>query len=420
MEYLRERDPAPAFAPAFTLSEVEYLNPKFEQGAALVVVMWLIVLLSAVVISFVMRITMEAGIVHNITATAEAAAAAKSVYQIITDHMLQDANDYDLPDEAWADTSSEEWIGQMQELFPGRKVSAVVWDEGSRINLNTASIGMLRRLFKEDKRAVDSILDWRDADQDTREFGAEQSFYVQQNPPLKCRDGLLGHKSELKLVRAVGDYYEQIKDQVTTYGMANPNILSPDVFESLCCSISIDDFVAERLARELKDLQGKNIRLKSYDDLLQMPSMHRKHLEMLEGLFVFGGIYNINFMTADQMAYVLPDCGIAAEDVKLTFGSTKKFRTFDDLIAAMIAAGMDEKSQDYARQLVTVSSSVFGINVSVQCGENSRYNIDAIVRRFREKPDDHQWVLEVLYWKEGLLSSQLEGGEGPSESAEAK
>ena len=385
-----------------------------QRGAALVMVMWLIVLLSAVIVSFVTRITMEAGIVHNMVTTAETAAAARSVYQIIADQMLQDVNDYDLPDEAWADTSSEEWISRMQALFPGRAVSAAVWDEGSRINLNTVSISMLRRLFKEDKSAVDSVMDWRDTDQDAREFGAEQPFYARQTPPLKCRDSLLGHKSELKLVRAAGEHYERIKDMITTYGMVNPNILSPDVFESFCCGVGIDDFVAERLARELKDLQEKNIRLKNYDDLLQMPSMHRKHLEMLDGLFVFGGLYNVNFLTADQTACILSECGIAAEEAQFVFRGTRKFRIVDDLIAAMIAAGMDEGVQDYARQLVTVSSSVFGINVSVECGENSRYNIDAIVRRFREKPDDRQWVLEVLYWKEGLLSSPSEGGDEPS------
>jgi DNA uptake protein ComE-like DNA-binding protein len=50
---------------------------------------------------------------------------------------------------------------------------------------------------------ADAILDWIDADEEPREFGAENEYYQMLDPPYSCRNGLLASIEELLLVRGV-------------------------------------------------------------------------------------------------------------------------------------------------------------------------------------------------------------------------
>ena len=99
-------------------------------------------------------------------------------------------------------------------------------DESSKINLNTLlysdvlatnedavlanpalELGNARDILmglpEMTEEIADSILDWIDADDDTRDFGTESSYYASQEPGYECKNGPLDSLDELLLVRGV-------------------------------------------------------------------------------------------------------------------------------------------------------------------------------------------------------------------------
>lgn len=389
-----------------------------SRGAVLVVVLWVIVLLSAVVGSYVARLQTEVLVTRNIQNETECSIAARSLTEMAMSLLLQDANDYDGPEDEWSKTGAEAWKKRLSEEFPGLEVGLQVWDEGSRLNLNWSGQYALKRLFKDDMVATESVLDWRDPDQNERPSGAEQAYYSRRETPLKCRDGIMDLKYDLRRIRGASDHYSRVEGMVTTFGPLNPNVVTPDVFGILCRGVGIEDYVVDRLMEELPMFRGKGIFMQQYDDLRQLPSLHMGHLDKLRGFLTFEGAYNINTMGLDVLKVVMPETGVAQDDVQNIFRRSKSFKTMDDLISAMLAAGMDQGYAEMARQYVTVRTSIFGIRATARGAGRGR-EITAVVRRYKQEPQDSMWRLEVLFWQE-QLEPPVKGKGGDEPSAQSK
>jgi type II secretory pathway component PulK len=87
-----------------------------------------------------------------------------------------------------------------------------VENESARLNLNTVLLadnedGAARKILMTlpgmTESIADAILDWLDADSETRMLGAEQDFYSSMDPPYAPRNGPIGSIEELLLVREV-------------------------------------------------------------------------------------------------------------------------------------------------------------------------------------------------------------------------
>lgn len=83
-----------------------------------------------------------------------------------------------------------------------------VTDEASKLNLNMATRDALIALFRQrqlenvtPQELADCLLDWIDADDTPREFGAETSYYQTLNPPYKAKNSALESVEELLLVK---------------------------------------------------------------------------------------------------------------------------------------------------------------------------------------------------------------------------
>jgi len=86
-------------------------------------------------------------------------------------------------------------------------------DESARINLNTLLLAdtyvtnggrtLLMALPGMSEDVADSILDWIDEDDDTREYGAEYDYYQSLVPPYSPKNGPLDTVEELLLIRGV-------------------------------------------------------------------------------------------------------------------------------------------------------------------------------------------------------------------------
>jgi type II secretory pathway component PulK len=84
-----------------------------------------------------------------------------------------------------------------------------ITDESSRLNLNVADRRQLMTLFSQvitDQEIVidelvDSLLDWRDVDDEPREFGAEAEWYEGLVEPYRPKNGAFRSVEELLMVR---------------------------------------------------------------------------------------------------------------------------------------------------------------------------------------------------------------------------
>ena len=76
-------------------------------------------------------------------------------------------------------------------------------DEAGKINLNSATEEMLAKLPDMTVDVPAAIIDWRDADSDLTEGGAESEYYLLLSDPYDCKNGPVETVEELLLVRLV-------------------------------------------------------------------------------------------------------------------------------------------------------------------------------------------------------------------------
>jgi len=104
-----------------------------------------------------------------------------------------------------------------------------VTDESSKLNINVATRPQLKSLISrfvtEDMNVdelVDALIDWRDEDNTPLEFGAEDKFYAELDPPYKVKNAPFDTVEELLLVRgfAGGLLYGEDYDR---NGLMSPN-----------------------------------------------------------------------------------------------------------------------------------------------------------------------------------------------------
>lgn len=94
--------------------------------------------------------------------------------------------------------------------FTGGKVEVRVTGEDGKVNLNTVSETLLRKIITNmglegELRdvVVDSIMDWKDPDDFYRVNGAENDYYRGLREPYDCKNGPFDSLEELLLVRGV-------------------------------------------------------------------------------------------------------------------------------------------------------------------------------------------------------------------------
>jgi general secretion pathway protein K len=127
-------------------------------------------------------------------------------------------------------------------------------DEERKININKASFDVLKRFFeiaggitaKDASGIADSIIDWRDADNDARQLGAEDPYYQTLSPPYPCKNKDFEVIKELLLVKGISrEIFDKVRDNITVYGQGAVNINTAEkiVLESL----GMSDALAEKI-----------------------------------------------------------------------------------------------------------------------------------------------------------------------------
>ncbi|MBL3527842.1 MAG: general secretion pathway protein GspK [gamma proteobacterium endosymbiont of Lamellibrachia anaximandri] len=168
-----------------------------EQGIALVLVLWLIVLLSVIGGSHARNGRMELTIAGNQFKSLKARSHAEAgVYLAIEDLISRQGN-------------SRYLLRGMEnrEDFLGTSLSISIVSAVGLVDINNADTAVLSALFnsagmkaEEQDALVDSILDWRDADDLVRLNGAEKKQYDFARLPYAPANGAFRSVNELKLV----------------------------------------------------------------------------------------------------------------------------------------------------------------------------------------------------------------------------
>lgn len=149
------------------------------------------------------------------------------------------------------DGLAEPWA-RSEHLFKARPVGMghfSVSNDGladveRRINLNKAPPDVLHALLahagglREQEREVivDSILDWRDEDQEKKPYGAEDFHYLGLDPAYECKNGPLENIEELLLINGMTpELFSRLAPHVTVHGsgQVNLNTAGPTVLRAL-------------------------------------------------------------------------------------------------------------------------------------------------------------------------------------------
>ncbi len=238
-----------------------------QPGAALVIVLWFIVLLTVMAGSFALTMRRESGLIRNAKQQAISGALADGgLYYAMMMLLHSD------PELKWkAD-------GRIYEIsLGGGKARVQIYDEAGKFDLNQTDAPVLQNLFSsvglndEDAESLaDAVLDWRDEDDLTHLKGAEEDDYQNAGRNHGPRNGAFQSIEEFGLVLGVNyQVYKAIKPLITIYSgqpgidptiaskealLAFPNI---DISEVEDCILSRSDPLANSVsACEFQGIQG--------------------------------------------------------------------------------------------------------------------------------------------------------------------
>jgi general secretion pathway protein K len=193
------------------------------RGAALLMVLWLIAMLTAVIGAFALtaRIEYLQGRVLSQGVLADQAARAGLEYAMTRVVDME---------------PTRQWLPDGREYpweFAGAEVTVTVVDESGKVDLNGADLDLVANLMQAvgaertvSRKLAAAVMDWRDSDMLTQpEGGAEDADYESEDLPYGAKDAPFETVAELRLVLGMtSELYEKLEPHLTVYsGQGRPN-----------------------------------------------------------------------------------------------------------------------------------------------------------------------------------------------------
>lgn len=182
-----------------------------ERGVALVVVLWIAAILTFLLYAFLVEMQSEAALADGYVHRKKAEQLALSATDKMVATLAADTATHQKLGDSWSHSETE-WYevelgdGVFTAIHPAYKDNKVRWgliDEASKININVAPKEWLLRLPGMTEEIADSILDWRDADENQSPSGAESTYYAALQPGYQCKNAPFETVEELLFVRGV-------------------------------------------------------------------------------------------------------------------------------------------------------------------------------------------------------------------------
>lgn len=185
-------------------------------GAALVLVLWLIVLLSAMVGAFALTARVEAMQASVLRGSGQAQEVARAGLEYALSRVQ--SND---PATRWQpDGRRYRWS------WDGAQVDVRIIDEAGKVDINVADPTLLAALLRalgaeagQDQRLAGAIIDWRDVDNLTQAGGgAEDGDYAAAGLPYGAKDAPFESLGELRLILGMPpELYHRLLPNVTLF-----------------------------------------------------------------------------------------------------------------------------------------------------------------------------------------------------------
>jgi general secretion pathway protein K len=258
----------------------EQRNPEGSRGFALVAVLLVMSLLSVIGAEFAFSMRLEASMVRSFRDGVVASHLAEAGIEQAIREISSDSVLIGTPDDGLLT-----FFRTPQQPLPRLPREAVklgagefsyrIHDEEARLNVNVAGVAVLDRFLTVlglEKRVrdtiIDSLQDWKDANDDHRLNGAESDdTYLKLPVPYRARNGNLEDTGELLQIKGVtpevyfgNDRQPGLVDHVTVHsgGRININTASEVVLRGLGLSdAEVTDIVQSRRATPYASVPGR-------------------------------------------------------------------------------------------------------------------------------------------------------------------
>ncbi len=203
-----------------------------QRGVALIMVIFMVALLTAMTIGFVVLARNEnLQARHQFETTAARYAAEAGIARAIFEM------DNPILENKWVPDGREY---SMQ--FEGTEIQISLEDETGKVDINAADITVLKKIFElagvEMQQAIelaDAVIDWRDQDDLVSVNGAEDRDYEAAGLDYGAGDTSFRLTSEIQQVLGMDyDIYKKIEPWITIYtgsGMPNPAFAPPELLQ---------------------------------------------------------------------------------------------------------------------------------------------------------------------------------------------
>lgn len=211
-------------------SESTKLDHKSQNGAVLIIVMWIAFGLVSVALYFGHAMNFE---YRGSVQTAAGFQSEQAIYGALRYYIYVLSNleeEGTIPDPAEFNTQNFQ-IGESTVYFIGRSGEEIIsdvepifgpLDEASKLNINSVPIEILENLPMITPEFAAAIIDWRDEDDDVTDNGAEASAYGLQTPAYSIKNAPFESLEELRMV--YGATTEMIYgEDVNQNGILDPN-----------------------------------------------------------------------------------------------------------------------------------------------------------------------------------------------------
>lgn len=180
-----------------------FRHPSSLRGTVLIVVIWIVLILASLVIVLSHYVRVEAVAASNYTSLVKAEAVANGAIQYIF-AMLADQEQsqvaYESPYEAVQVGDGYFWVLR-PNLSGDGKYDFGLTEEAGKINLNESSLEILLKLPGMTSELANSIIDWRDENEEVSTGGAENEYYLLLSDPYQCKNKKLETVEELLLIK---------------------------------------------------------------------------------------------------------------------------------------------------------------------------------------------------------------------------
>jgi type II secretory pathway component PulK len=387
---------------------------KSQNGIALIMTLWLVIILVVMLSELVNLTRVESNVVINFKEDAQAYSLAEAgIISGINSLLMDESKDYDSLEDEWAK-------GISQELEIGSFTVKIV-DEQRKININEIDSAVLKeflKLFAPEKsdELTENILDFRDANLKRWDGSPEEEY----NKNL-----LFDTIYELQLVKGIitdeKNLFDELKDHITVTGKINLNIVDDKTLATLLYEtgtytelsrLELEEKIEEyeRLANRAinfrkakKEYEGAlPYTITNTDIRLIAAFANKEYYERIKPHVTWMGKINVNTASKEVMyAYFLgvlgADSGHFADEI-ISARSEEPFKTYRELDDRIADFDTINKANDYipVREYLTIKSTHFTIeSVGHLKGSTFTKKITAIVER-EEKGDKFQ--VKILSW----------------------